>query len=376
MGWSAILVNPTPAPVSFQGLIEAWVSGNWDNEPAILSQISDLLRGRRIAGVIALTEGSVGLAASIRKLLQLPGIDPETARICRDKIAMKSFFREKGIAVTDWMLIGQDTSAQELIDRLGLPLVIKQRDSCGSRGLVIAKSLDQVKAAARPGLMAERFIAGKEMSIESFISGGKILLVNPTEYYEPLWVNLVPHAMDKRQEQMVLNLNRQSLAALAPDRCMTHLELFCTENGPVLGEIALRPPGGHLMELLEIAYGRNFWEALLQLECGVEPSLPARHGQYAGMRILYPGPGLYRGVRGLEEARALPGIVKVSSKIKREMSLPTREGSGQEAGHILARGSTREAVLTALDDARRLVQFERSADDPENRTDSEAVAPS
>ena len=38
------------------------------------------------------------------------------------------------------------------------------------------------------------------------------------------------------------------------------MEVFLGEEGPVFGEIAARPPGGYLMDLIPRAYGFDPWE--------------------------------------------------------------------------------------------------------------------
>ncbi len=358
LGMDAVLVNPVAAPRRFRHRIAAWIGEDWGQPESLARELKKALGDRKAGGVLALTEGSVGPAAVLRRSLGFAGISPETARIVRDKLAMKRFFRARGIAVTDWKPIDERTHADDLVEALGLPLVIKQRDSSGSRGLVIARDRAGARAAIRPGWMAERWIQGREMSVESLVGGGIILLSNPTEYLEPLWCNIVPLQLQETQAKMARDLNRAVLAALDFPPGIAHLELFLTEKGPVLGEIALRPPGGHIMELMALAYGFDPWEALIRLEMGEPIALPRQHRQFAGMWLLHPGPGTVGEIRGLAGARATPGIAKLVIKVKEGDRLPPRTGSGQEAGYLLATGATREAVIAALERARENVRFD------------------
>ena len=108
----------------------------------------------------------------------------------------------------------------------------------------------------------------------------------------------------------------------------------------MFGELAARPPGGHLMRLMALAYGIDPWEAVLRIALGESPDLPERAECAAAVRILHPGAGTVRAVEGVEAARRLDGVDEVSVRVRPGDMLPTREGTGQEAGHVLVAGAT------------------------------------
>ena len=53
----------------------------------------------------------------------------------------------------------------------------------------------------------------------------------------------------------ILKINDEVIKKFGVDRGMTHAEFYLTDHGPVFGEIAIRPPGGYYMELIEKVYG-------------------------------------------------------------------------------------------------------------------------
>ena len=112
-----------------------------------------------------------------------------------------------GLRVTGYRAIGPETDADELIEALGLPLVINPRRDSGGRAQVKLSSRESVAAAlterARDGSgqvaeswIAERWIDGREMSVEAFVRDGDVVFVNPTEYYVLRHANVVPGELE------------------------------------------------------------------------------------------------------------------------------------------------------------------------------------
>lgn len=312
------------------------------------------------AAVLAATEKAVLPAAWLRQALRIGGNTPTSAGWCRDKFAMKRRVRSCGIRCADFARVNHRTTAGGLMARLGLPMVLKPVASSGARGTTTARQFDDVRRALLPGSLAESYVHGLEMSVESFVSDGRIVFVNPTEYLLPLWANIVPATLSSELKNSVKALNRSVIEALAIRQGMTHLELFLTPDGPVFSEIALRPPGGYLMELIGRAYDFDAWEALLRLELQQAVQWPTHVRRHTGVWLLHPGGGTVAKVRGLRAARSTHGIEKVHCRVNPGDRLRHREGSGECAAHVVASGTTRQEVVTSLQVARRSLVIELS----------------
>lgn len=335
-------------------------------EPELVAAVRAALAAHGLTGsrapsaVLAATERAVLPAAWLRQALRLEGNSPTSANWCRDKFAMKRRVRGAGIRCADFARINQRTTAASLVARLGLPMVLKPLASSGSRGTTTARQFDEVRRALQPGNLAESYVHGLEMSVESFVNDGQVQFVNPTEYLLPLWANVVPASLGDELRETVESLNRSVIEALEVRHGMTHLELFLTADGPVFSEIALRPPGGYLMDLISRAYEFDAWEALVRLELRGQVEWPARAQRHAGVWLLHPGPGTVSRVRGLRAARATHGVDEVHCRIKPGSSLPPRSGSGECAARVVASGATRHEVVSSLQVARRSLVIELS----------------
>lgn len=303
--------------------------------------------------VLALTERSVVPAAWVRAALRLPGTDTAAARRCHDKARMKRALTAGGVPVTQWQIAGARSDPADLLADLGSPVVLKPRTESGSRGLCISSDLDVLRAARATNQLAERFIVGTEMSVESIRAHGRTLFTNFTCYHEPLWANVLPAALHDDLAKQVTALNERALDSLGVRRGIAHVELFVTDQGLVVGEAAIRPPGGYLMRLIELAYGFDPWEALLRIVVLQQtPELPRTHSACAGVRILHPGAGVVRRVRGVADVRAWPETVEAVVRVRRGSNVASRLGSGQEVGHVIVRAADRGQVAARLDEVR------------------------
>lgn len=305
-----------------------------------------------IQGVVALTEAAVVPAARLRETFGIPGHPPEVALRCTDKRRMKAVASAAGIPITPWRAVDGSVArgelASELVEELGLPLVLKLARSSGSRGQVVARDLDAVRAALPQAELAERFLDAREMSVELLLGGGESIFVNPTEYLVPLHASIVAATPEPATWHAVQELASRVSRAFGLERGIAHLELYLTPHGPLFGELAVRPPGGRLMPMLRRAYGFDPWEALLLLELGrsIGPLPPPR--RCVGAWMLHPGAGHVRCIEGLEEARAVPGIRRVVVRVAAGEHIATRLGSGQDIGYLEAEGGDRDTVAAAL----------------------------
>jgi len=333
-------------------------------EEGIRAAASELLGAARPAAVVALAERTVVVAARLRAAFDLGGNVEETAMRCADKVVMKRAMETAGVPVARWRAVERDATARSLAADLGLPIVVKPRRDSGGRGQRLARGEEELAAvlAGLPeistGWLAERWVDGVEMSVESFVAAREVHFANPTEYFVPRHANILPAVLDPATRRAVMELNGHALRAAGIERGITHLELFRTSGGQVFGELAARPPGGRLMALIQRAWGFDPWEALLRLELGEGFSFPRRPRRAAGAYVLHPGEGRVRNVRGLEATRALPHVRRVQVRVAPGDLVPRREGSGQDVGAILVEGPDREVVAAALLRARETLRIE------------------
>lgn len=312
--------------------------------------------------IVPVTERAMGLVEDVAAELGLPPHSTGPRMVTHDKLAMKEAFRAAGVPCADFAPVDQDTDAEDLVAELGLPIVLKPRRSSGSRGVEIVENLEALERALAPGLLAEGLVRGVEMSVETIRSAGHALFRNHTRYLAPRWANVVPAGLPGPLAEEIDAVTDAALDALGIETGLSHLELFLTDAGPVVGEVAHRPPGGRIMDLIELAYGFDPWDALLQVALGSRPLFPPAR-THAGVWLLHPGAGVVTAVEGLEEARALPGVESVTCRVRPGDEVTTRLGTGEAVGEIVATAADHDDCVQRLVAAKDRVTFTMAGED-------------
>jgi hypothetical protein len=131
-----------------------------------------------------------------------------------------------------------------------------------------------------------------------------------------------------------------------------HAELRVNAGGPWVIEIAARPIGGRCGQVLRFGEGEaatTLEELLLRHALGMPNVSWARERAASGvMMIPTPRAGELIEVRGVDQARAVPGVEDIVITAHRgQRMIPLPEGS-RYLGFIFARGETPEAATEAL----------------------------
>lgn len=152
----------------------------WDVDATLVGQLT---ASRPDAVVVALHGGAGenGAVQSVLEMLRVPyvGTGPRACRRAWDKPTAKDELARAGLATPDWMALphatfrdlGAHAVLGALVDRLGLPLVLKPDQGGSALGVHVVR-----EAAELPGAMvsclaygdtvlAERFVAGIEVAV-------------------------------------------------------------------------------------------------------------------------------------------------------------------------------------------------------------------
>lgn len=307
--------------------------------------IEEAFGGERFTHVIAGSEPAVYPAAVARRIVGARASPTTTALRCRDKLAMKQYLSDYDIPMTRFLAESAVSSPADAFEFLGRPLVRKQRKAFGGRSFeLLAQDQDLVLRHNGRNIL-EKFVSAPEASIESFVNNGEIKFVNTTSYLEKCHVNLVPAAFDEDLQANLLALNRKVIEALEIDWGITHLEVYLGDNGLLFGEIALRPPGGYIMNAMHYAYGFNPWEAFVNIELGEHFEFPAATAAYSCVEVLHPGAGRITAIRGEQLVKNHADVREFKLKVKAGDIISKRAGAGQDIGYLLYASTTPAARL-------------------------------
>ena len=147
------------------------------------------------------------------------------------------------------------------------PIHLKAFDKAGCLGHRVIRTPDEVDTIPEeefPVLM-ESHLDGWEFAVEAWIHNGKIAFLNISEYVNLGYSVFVPATPDleKYREQITREIEKL-IKTFDIEFGFIHPEYFVTSDSTMyFGEVAYRPPGFKVFELLERAYGFNAYQALI-----------------------------------------------------------------------------------------------------------------
>ncbi len=171
-------------------------------------------------------------------------------------------------------------------------------------------------AARRVPIQVERLVDFLgEYHCDGVVRGGRVELAAVSRYFIPPLHTPAAYnsgyviAQDSPFAEKVLALHAEAARALELADGVTHLEVFETADGPVIGEVAIRPGGLGISGMWRHAFGVDLWEQFVRAALDEPSGLAARpHRQGTVGRTQLPA---REGVR--ERALAMPGVIEALS---------------------------------------------------------------
>jgi ATP-grasp domain/L-amino acid ligase C-terminal domain 2 len=302
----------------------------------LVGKVSEI-RGRfGIACLYNVVEFYVAQTAAVAAALGLPGISPESARLCLDKNLMRQGFQERigPGAGARFHAIHSEAELLQCADELRFPCFLQPANVSASmwatcntdREMLLnnyRKIVNEVpayyerlgkKGTALSVVLAE-YLEGKNISIDCLMDNtghvyttpavevltGKDIGIDDFHHF----ARLLPAWIDPKEQVKLARLAVAGVQALDMKSCAAHVEFI----GSRLGEIGARP-GGNRPRILEMAYGMDMLYAFYQILRGETPGLCGNRNLAAGIVTPFaPRDGKLRSIRHLERIQQLPGYL-------------------------------------------------------------------
>lgn len=241
-------------------------------------EIAQTLKEMGVDVAIPLFEETVEWAGAINSvLLNNPRLLGQ-AMLLRDKALMKRRAQLGGIRVGIFEEAHDREDVIRFLKRVNQtllkldgdpndPIHLKAFDKAGCLGHRVIRTPDEVDTIPEeefPVLM-ESHLDGWEFAVEAWIHDGKIRFLNISEYVTLGYSVFVPATPDlEKYRAQITNEIEKLIKTFDIDFGFVHPEYFVTSDGTMyFGEVAYRPPGFKVFELLERAYGFNAYQGLI-----------------------------------------------------------------------------------------------------------------
>lgn len=326
-----------------------------------LPTLPDLLMVVNGAGVVS------GAIASDR--LGLPALAVEVAQRAQDKGRCREAWRAAGLPQPDYRIVDRVEQIATAAREVGYPVIVKPTRKWGSRGVTRAPDAAAIEGAATaaaaepdpapgsPGaFIVESCVSGLEVSVEGLVQDGKahVLAVGDKEMQEhPRYrVGLVlryPSALPAATLGLIEEVVGRAIGALGIARGAFDAECMVDEGRVTLIELNPRPGGGHIFgQIVETVSGVCMPLAYAKVMLGQPVSIAPPWRRGACYRFFAPPPGVFRGVSGLEAARASDGVLDVGFHLTPGTRIQPVAADADRPGFVLASGAdAREADANA-----------------------------
>ncbi|MDX2013194.1 MAG: hypothetical protein SFW67_23565 [Myxococcaceae bacterium] len=319
----------------------------------------------RVERLLGINEVIQGQLAVVRERLGIAGTPVKTARLFRDKAAMKDALRAAKLPVARHALIHSKGEALRFVRDVGLPLVLKPPAGVGAKSTFRVRTeaeLTETLAAMRPSaaapVLAEELLQGTEHSFETITVSGRVRATSFADYHpgclEVLetpwmqWACVLPRAPVGPHYAAAEKAGLAAIRALGLDDGMTHMEWFARPDGSIaIGEIAQRPPGPQLCQMVGLVNDVDIYRAWARavvdraFDGGWSRRFAAGCAYVRGV-----GEGRITGVTGVNEAWQVLArhLVEARLPVVGRPKNPSYEGDGV----VVVRHEDTRAVLRLL----------------------------
>jgi biotin carboxylase len=295
--------------------------GSLAAEDAVAAIVRQLARQVRIDRVECLWEPYMILAARLREMLGLPGLTVAETAPFRNKERMKQLLDAAGLRTPRHESTETVAGVWAAAERLGFPLIVKPIAGAGSADTYrvdSAAELDAILPALRhvPRVSVEEFVDAEEFTYDTICADGRVLFENICWYLpRPLltklheWVSPVTIALrelDRPNLQGGRVLGAAVLKVLGFRDGFTHMEWYRKADGEVVfGEIAARPPGARMVDVMNYATDADLFSAWAEAVTHGRISQPIeRRYNAASIFKRAKGAGRITGYEGLDDLLA------------------------------------------------------------------------
>ncbi|MDD5091784.1 MAG: ATP-grasp domain-containing protein [Candidatus Wallbacteria bacterium] len=374
LGHHVIATDINPQAPGFAFADEHHIVSSRDME-SMLTLARKLHKKRKIDAVLTMGTDVSHTVSRLTDEFGLPGINYANSLYTSvNKKNMRYRLLEFNVPQPQFYEVSSLKQAQSVAGYIGYPVVLKPEDAMGARGVIKVDTPDQMEGAFaeaweaslnKQEILVEDFIPGDELSIDCLVYKGRIHILcigDRLIRFPPYFVEIghhVPsqlpaHMIEQAKEAMI-----KAIRAIGITNGAAKGDIKVNEHGAFVGEVAGRLSGGFMSShTLPLSTGIDAAGAAVQIALGEKPDLTPKFHRASVERAFLPGPGRVKAITGLEEGRAIPGVVDIHLNCKPGDILHPLKSNIGKAGNVITVGDTLQQAMGAADLALVTVRFE------------------
>lgn len=321
-------------------------------------------------GLDAVFTAATDFSYSVAKIAEACNLKSHSVVACENatnKVLMRECLKKANLFSVDFFSITKHefTQLKQIFEasKLEFPLVVKPADNMGARGCKKVVSFAELKFAVETALafsrtetaIVEKFIEGKEYSIEGLIIGEKFYVTALADrhiFFPPFFIETghsIPANISKKDTRKLCEAFEKGTRALGLDYGVCKGDIFLSEGKVFIGEIAARLSGGYMSGwTVPYSSGINITREALLLAVGESETVckrlekiklpPTRFNTkfFCAERAWISIPGFVKKVYGLHEAKKLRGVKNVFTRAEANDEVVFPTNNVEKCGNILA----------------------------------------
>jgi biotin carboxylase len=341
-------------------------------DPARAAGVVRYRLGNRLPdAVLGVDDAGVEAAAHIAAALGLRANAPDSVASLRNKARFRRLQDQVDLPRPPHRLVKAGEDPRMVAGGLRFPLVVKPLRLSGSRGVMrvddepalvaaVARARTILRRAKIPAaerdLLLEEYLPGREVALDGLLEPDGLRTLAVFDKPDPLegpyfaeTIYLTPTQNSPDIEAEFVHQVWRACAAAGLHHGPVHAEARIHEGQVTLLEIAPRTIGGLCGRVLRRRLGMSLEELVIRDALGLPVDADGVDARPSGvMMIPVPRAGIFKGVAGIDAARAIDGIDEVTITARSGEILSPLPEEASYIGFLFARGDTVDSTEHAL----------------------------
>ncbi|ACV29293.1 Alanine-anticapsin ligase BacD [Anaerococcus prevotii] len=374
MGLYVLAVDMNPNAEGFSYADKKIVVSTTDTE-----KVLEEAKKNKIDGIITIaSDRPMTTVAKVAKKLDLIGIDEKTAINATNKSKMRDALKAYGVPIPMYFSVDNYDQYLKAVDEIimkSYKCIIKPEDNSGSRGIRLVEStdacdlkkiFDYCKSNSNSGkLLVEEYMEGPEVSVETISKDGVCNVIQITDKITtgpPYFVELghsQPSSLDKETIDKIKKVAIDTNRAIGIENGPSHTEIKVTKDGPKVVEVGARLGGDNITtHLVPYSTGVNMVKASIKIALGQEIDVRKSFEKASVIRYKKCDTGKILKIKGIEEAKAIQGIMDVEIVHGVGEYSHTIKNSNDRVAYVISQGNDITEAIEACKNALDKIKIE------------------
>lgn len=329
-------------------------------------------------GIMPVRDYAVRAASKMADKLSLNGIGGETSEILTNKLLLREACEKYSIPHPRYAKITSINDLKEFYR--GEPIIFKPANRQASLGISKINSNEDIENAWNYTInaeesnkqiikrdfsdeyIAEEFVDGYEVSVETIVQNGKIIFNNITSKIslEDSFVevgHIVPANIDIDIKKKIEKEKLDFVEKLNIKNGLLHSEWKVSNGSPILIECAGRTPGDGISTLISNTYEFNFFSQVCRVYLGEMINIKNVPKKVSTVRFFIGQPGVIKDILGVDILGNNKNIIKSTINVKRGNIVTGTKSSWDRLGLFFTYADSYEQVENDVNEIMNTVKF-------------------